>query len=147
MQTPGIQGIQYQRGTLAGYETKEYVLQKWGHRCAYCDKTGVPLEIEHIRARSRGGSSRERNLTLACVPCNRAKGKQHIGVFLAHDPERLAYILSQAQASLRDVAAVNSTRWALYERLGALGLPVEGGSGGGDHKKPRHQKQSQHHRM
>ena len=130
MQTPGIQGIQYQRGTLAGYETKEYVLQKWGHRCAYCDKTGVPLEIEHIRARSRGGSSRESNLTLACVPCNRAKGKQDIGVFLAHDPERLAYILSQAQASLRDVAAVNATRWALYERLGALGLPVEVGSGG-----------------
>ena len=126
MQTPDIEGLQYQRGTLAGYETKEYVLQKWGHRCAYCDKTGVPLEIEHIRARSRGGSSRESNLTLSCVPCNTAKGTQDIGVFLAHDPERLARILAQAKAPLRDVAAVNATRWALYERLVALGLPVRG---------------------
>jgi 5-methylcytosine-specific restriction endonuclease McrA len=130
MQTPDIEGIQYQQGTLAGFEVKEYLLQKWGHRCAYCDKTGVPFEIEHIRARSRGGSSRESNLTLSCVPCNTAKGTQDIRVFLAHDPERLAHMLSQAQASLRDVAAVNATRWALYERLLALGLPVEVGSGG-----------------
>jgi 5-methylcytosine-specific restriction endonuclease McrA len=130
MQTPNIEGIQYQQGTLAGFEVKEYLLQKWGHRCAYCDKTGVPLEIEHIRARSCGGSSRESNLTLACVPCNTAKGTQDIGVFLAHDPERLAHMLSQAQASLRDAAAVTTMRWALYERLVALGLPVEAGSGG-----------------
>ena len=46
MQTPGIEGIQYQQGTLAGYEAKEYVLQKWGHTCAYCGATGVPLEGE-----------------------------------------------------------------------------------------------------
>ncbi len=130
MQTPGIEGIQYQQGTLAGYETKEYVLEKWEHRCAYCDAMGVPLEVDHIRPRSRGGSSRESNLTLACVPCNTAKGTQDIRVFLAHDPERLAHMLSHAQASLRDVAVVNATRWALYERLGALGLPVEVGSGG-----------------
>jgi 5-methylcytosine-specific restriction endonuclease McrA len=130
MQTPGIEGIQYQQGTLAGYETKEYVLAKWGHRCAYCDAMGVPLEVEHIRPRSRGGSSRESNLTLACVPCNQAKGAQDIGVFLAHDPQRLAHIRAQTQASLRDVAVVNTTRWALYERLIALGLPVEVGSGG-----------------
>jgi hypothetical protein len=29
-----------------------------------------------------------------------------------------------------DAAAVNTTRWALYERLKALGVPVECGSGG-----------------
>jgi 5-methylcytosine-specific restriction endonuclease McrA len=55
MQTPGIEGVEYQQGTLAGYETKEYVLQKWGHRCAYCDAMGVPLEVEHIRARKPWG--------------------------------------------------------------------------------------------
>jgi hypothetical protein len=31
---------------------------------------------------------------------------------------------------LRDAAAVNATRWALYQRLKALGLPVETGTGG-----------------
>jgi hypothetical protein len=34
------------------------------------------------------------------------------------------------KAPLRDAAAVNTTRWALFERLKAFGLPVEGGSGG-----------------
>jgi 5-methylcytosine-specific restriction endonuclease McrA len=130
MQDPAIEGVLYQQGTLAGYETKEYVLEKWGRRCAYCNAVGVPLEVEHIVPRSRGGSSRESNLTLSCVPCNVAKGTQDIRVFLAHEPERLARILAQTQAPLRDTAAVNTTRWALYERMVALGLPVEVGSGG-----------------
>ena len=130
MQDPDIAGVAYQQGTLAGFEVKEYVLEKWGRRCAYCDASGVPLEIEHIVPRSRGGSSRESNLTLSCVPCNTKKGTQDIRVFLAHDPVRLARILAQAKTPLRDAAAVNTTRWALYERLVALGLPVEVGSGG-----------------
>jgi len=130
MQDPDIAGVMYQQGTLAGFEVKEYVLEKWGRRCAYCDASGVPLEIEHIVPRSHGGSSRESNLTLSCVPCNTQKGTQDIRVFLAHDPERLARILAQAKTPLRDAAAVSTTRWALYERLVALGLPVEVGSGG-----------------
>ena len=32
--------------------------------------------------------------------------------------------------SLRDAAAVNATRWALFQRLEAFGLPMESGSGG-----------------
>ena len=130
MQDPETAGVVYQQGTLAGFEVKEYVLEKWGRRCAYCDASGVPLEIEHIVPRSRGGSSRESNLTLSCVPCNMKKGAQDIRVFLAHDPERMACILAQAKTPLRDAAAMNTTRWALYERLVALGLPVEIGSGG-----------------
>src|SRR5260221_6493128 len=135
LQTPGIEGIQYQQGTLAGCEAREYLLVKWEHACAYCGATGIPLEVEHIRPSSRGGSHRESNLTLSCVACNTAKGTQDIRVFLAHDPERLARILAQAQAPLRDAAAVNATRWALYKRLVELGLPVEVGSGGRNTKK------------
>ena len=29
MQRPGITGVQYQQGTLAGYEVREYLLEKW----------------------------------------------------------------------------------------------------------------------
>ena len=42
---------------LAGYEVREYLLEKWGRVCAYCDATGTPLQIEHIVAKSRGGSN------------------------------------------------------------------------------------------
>jgi len=39
-------------------------------------------------------------------------------------------ILAQAKAPLKDAAAVNVTRWALYRRVQAVGLPFECGSGG-----------------
>jgi hypothetical protein len=51
-------------------------------------------------------------------------------VFLALKPDVLKRLLAQAKAPLRDAAAVNVTRWALYERLKAFGVPVECGSGG-----------------
>lgn len=74
LEHPTISGVEYQQGTLAGYETKEYLLLKWGHQCAYCQKQEIPLEIEHLIPRSRGGSNRVSNLALACRACNQKKG-------------------------------------------------------------------------
>lgn len=130
MECPEISGIQYQQGTLAGYEVRAYLLEKWGRRCAYCGATTMPLQVEHIQARANGGTNRISNLCLACQPCNDAKGTLDIRVFLAHWPAVLARILAQAKAPLKDAAAVNATRWALYERLKTGGLPIECGSGG-----------------
>jgi 5-methylcytosine-specific restriction endonuclease McrA len=130
MQNPEIEGVEYQQGELAGYETREYLLEKWGHQCAYCDATNVPLEVEHILCRKRGGTNRVSNLTLACESCNGKKGTQLVQDFLQGQPERLARILAQAQTLLKDAAALNSTRWELYRCLQALGLPVEVGTGG-----------------
>ena len=70
------------------------------------------------------------NLTLACIPCNQKKGNHPIKEFLKQKPEVLKKIQAQATVPLKDAAAVNSTRWALFERLQATGLPVEVGSGG-----------------
>jgi 5-methylcytosine-specific restriction endonuclease McrA len=127
---PDISGIEYQHGTLAGYETREYLLEKWGRTCAYCDATATPLQVEHIHPKARGGSNRISNLTLACDPCNKGKGAQDIRVFLTRHPTRLERILAQAQRPLKDAAAVNTTRWALFNALKATGLPVTTGSGG-----------------
>ncbi|MEV4383478.1 RNA-guided endonuclease IscB, partial [Streptosporangium sp. NPDC049644] len=65
-----LEGVEYQQGTLAGYEAREYLLTKWGRTCAYCGASGVPLNLDHIHPRSRGGSDRISNLTLACIRCN-----------------------------------------------------------------------------
>ena len=130
LENPEISGIQYQQGTLAGYEVREYVLEKGGRKCAYCDGEDVPLEVEHIHPKSKGGSDRVSNLTLACRPCNQAKGSQSIEEFLAHDPKRFERIQAQAKTPLQDAAAVNATRWALCEVLKATGLPVEVATGG-----------------
>ena len=130
MQNPEISGVEYQQGELQGYEVREYLLEKWGRKCAYCDTPNVPLQIEHIHAKSKGGSNRVSNLTLACNTCNDKKDNRDVREYLKHDPARLARILVQAKAPLKDAAAVNSTRWALFNALKATGLAVETGSGG-----------------
>ncbi len=127
---PEITGIQYQQGTLQGYEIREYLLQKWNRQCAYCGAKDTPLQVEHISPRAHGGTNRVSNLCVACEPCNQAKGTLALEVFMAKQPDRLKRILAQAKAPLKDAAAVNSTRWHLFEQLKALGLPVECGSGG-----------------
>jgi hypothetical protein len=124
---PGISGIEYQHGTLYGYETKEYLLVKFGHQCVYCSKTDVPLNIDHVIPSSRGGTDRITNLVLACVPCNKAKGAQLVSEF---SPGRAIHIQAMAKAPLRDAAAVNSTRNAILRVLRELWLPVETSTGG-----------------
>ena len=74
LQNPEIAGVEYQQGELFGYEVREYLLEKWGRQCAYCGKNGVPLEIEHIVPKSRDGTDRVSNLTLACKDCNQGEG-------------------------------------------------------------------------
>lgn len=125
MQNAEIRGMEYQRGTLQGCEVRQYVLEKWRHQCAYCHKTGVPLELEHIIPKSRpDGSNRVSNLAPACRPCNDKKGTRTVEEF--GRPE----VQARAKLPLHDVAAVNATRWALYRRLRATGLPIETGTGG-----------------
>ncbi|MGK7927172.1 MAG: RNA-guided endonuclease IscB [Spirulina sp.] len=130
LQNPEISGTEYQQGKLFGYEVREYLLEKWNRKCAYCSEENVPLEVEHIKPKSKGGSDRVSNLTLACRPCNQAKGNQEIEQFLSAKPDILKRILKQAKAPLRDATAVNSTRWKLYEELKRTGLSVEVGTGG-----------------
>ena len=130
LQNPEISGVEYQQGTLFGYELREYLLEKWHRQCAYCDAKDVPLQIEHIRPKAQGGSDRVSNLTLACQCCNQKKAAHSIEDFLAKDKKRLAKILADAKTPLRDAAAVNATRWALANTLQATGLPVELASGG-----------------
>ncbi len=130
LQNPEISGVEYQQGELAGYELREYLLEKWNRTCAYCGAQHVPLEIEHIVSRSKGGSDRVSNLTLACHDCNQKKGNQPLEVFLAHDPKRLARIKAHAKAPLKDAAAVNVIRYAIGNALKKFGLPVSFWSGG-----------------
>jgi hypothetical protein len=130
MQNPEIAGTEYRQGTLAGYEVREYLLEKWGRKCVYCGAENVPLQIDHIAPRSRGGTDRVSNLTLACGKCNQAKGNTPAGEFLAGRPDVLARLLAHAKTPLKDAAAVNSVRWALFRALKGSGPPLETASGG-----------------
>lgn len=124
MHNAEISGIEYQQGTLAGYEVRQFLLEKWNRTCVYCGAKNTPLEVEHIVPRSRGGSDRVSNLTLACRKCNQDKGHQTAAEF------GYPNVQAQAQQPLRDTVAVNVTRWTLYQCLVETGLPVEVGTGG-----------------
>ncbi|HLJ82362.1 MAG TPA: RNA-guided endonuclease IscB [Ktedonobacterales bacterium] len=124
LEYPDISGVAYQQGELAGYEVREYLLEKWARTCAYCGATGVPLQVEHIVPKARGGSDRVSNLTIACEPCNTAKGTKTAAEF-GHPN-----VQAQARRPLRDAAAINASRWVLYHRLQATGLSIEVGTGG-----------------
>ncbi len=135
MENAEISGIEYQQGELASYEAREYLLEKWGRKCAYCGAIDIPLEIEHITPKSRGGSNRVSNLTVACHACNQRKGSQTATEF-GHPN-----VQQQAKKPLKDAAAVNATRWALWRRMDRLGLPLEVGTGG----RTKFNRTKQHH--
>ncbi len=123
MSSENIKGIEYQQGVLLGYEIREYLLEKFNRKCMYCGKENIPLEIEHIVPKSRGGSNRIDNLGTACHKCNQTKGNK--------TAEEFGYpnIQKQVKKPLRDSALVNTTRWKVYEALIKTGLGVECGTG------------------
>jgi 5-methylcytosine-specific restriction endonuclease McrA len=51
--------------------TRRTVLQRDGHRCAYC--AGPAETIDHVHPRSRGGVHEWTNVAAACARCNHGK--------------------------------------------------------------------------
>ena len=146
MQKPDIEGIEYQEGSLQGYNIKEYLLYKHGHNCQYCkevkkDKEGNEkvitysgddiLEVEHKVPQSRGGSNKLSNLTLSCRTCNKDKDNRTLEEWLTdlEDKDfrrklpRLRYnnvkeiLNSEDNPSFKGAAHVNSYRYKLLDKL------------------------------
>ena len=147
LQNPEISGAEYQRGELFGYEAKEYLLEKFKHTCAYCGGLSGDqrLEVDHYIPRNPKwgpqGTDRISNLTIACQTCNKAKGNLPPEGWLKEllaSPKKIdrvraknvPVIGSRCKMPLKDAAAVNTARWALFNQLKGLGLPLETGSGG-----------------
>jgi 5-methylcytosine-specific restriction endonuclease McrA len=114
MQNRDITHLDYQQGELQGYFLRAYVLEKWQRKCAYCDGREVPLEIEHIVPKSRGGSSRASNLTLACHACNQRKGQQTAAEFGFPD------VQAKARVALKDAAHVSAVKSRVVHDLQAV---------------------------
>src|SRR5499426_3001962 len=133
MQNPEINGVEYQQGELEGFELREYVLIKFNHRCVYagddrpCDQV---LNVDHIVSRSSSGSNRVSNLVCACRRHNEEKNNLSMEEYGRLRGKDFSHVKAQARAPLKDAAAVNTTRWALFNRLKGAGLPIETGSGG-----------------
>ncbi|EMH2709957.1 RRXRR domain-containing protein [Clostridioides difficile] len=142
MLNPLIEGLDYQQGTLLGYEIREYLLYTYGHTCQYCKglTNDHQLEIEHKHPKSRGGSNSIRNLTLACRTCNQEKGNNTLDEWLQSlsksklDKERVKNINSilktNKPVNLKDTAKVNSSRNAVLREMYKLTSDVVVSTGG-----------------
>ena len=71
--------------------SKRNILIRDNFQCQYCGKKNVPLTIDHIVPRDRGGSVGWENLICACVKCNNIKGNRNpeeAGMELLNPPRK-----------------------------------------------------------
>jgi hypothetical protein len=64
--------------TPSAQTLRQRIAEQAHHRCGYCLTqevvSGVPLTLEHIIPKAKGGQDAEENLWLSCRLCNEAKG-------------------------------------------------------------------------
>ena len=116
---PEISGVEYQQGELMGYHIREYLLEKFKRQCVYCKKKDCKLEIEHIVPKSRGGSNRVNNLTIACHECNQRKDNMTAEEF------GFPNVQKQASKGLKHAAHMNLIRKSFLTQLQELGIDVK----------------------
>lgn len=54
--------------------SRKNIFRRDNHKCAYCHRSDLPLTVDHITPRSKGGDDSWENLVTACVKCNNKKG-------------------------------------------------------------------------
>lgn len=53
--------------------TRKNILKRDGNRCCYCGRHDLPLTVDHVIPKARGGDESWENLVAACLPCNNRK--------------------------------------------------------------------------
>ena len=56
--------------------SRKNILKRDNHTCQYCAIQSVPMTIDHVIPRQRGGEDSWYNLVAACVSCNARKGNR-----------------------------------------------------------------------
>ena len=54
--------------------TRKNILRRDSYKCSYCGRSDLPLTIDHVIPKARGGSDSWENLVCACTSCNNKKG-------------------------------------------------------------------------
>ena len=58
--------------------SRNNILKRDNHTCQYCGVRSVPMTIDHVLSRKKGGGDSWENLVAACVPCNTNKGNKSL---------------------------------------------------------------------
>ena len=76
--------------------SKKNILRRDNYTCQYCGQQNLPLTVDHIIPKSRGGTTTWTNVVVACKPCNLNKGNQTIteaGMKLYKKPSKPEFYL------------------------------------------------------
>lgn len=140
-ENPDIEGVEYQQGELAGYELREYIMEKYKRLCIYCKNPARIPNVEHNIPKSRGGTDRLKNLVLSCKKCNMEKGsrtaEEYFEFLRKCEEKKLNRELTELEAwrfsveglvrpeFMKAIAVNNSIRNKLFEMLKSIGIPLE----------------------
>ena len=92
--------------------SRKNILRRDGHRCQYCGRNDVPLTVDHIVPKARGGEDAWENLVCACIECNNKKGDripQESRMLLLRKPLRPTHV-----TFLRHFVGHMDERWKPY---------------------------------
>lgn len=64
--------VPYKRAILS----RKNIILRDDKKCAYCGRSDVPLTVDHIIPKARGGEDTWENLVCACFICNNKKGNR-----------------------------------------------------------------------
>jgi len=78
MPIPSVIRLKYyvQRPFRTAILNRKNILRRDLFKCAYCGRSDLPLTIDHIIPKTRGGQDTWENLVAACVYCNNKKGNR-----------------------------------------------------------------------
>ena len=104
-------GTDYQNGDMKGYNTREYVLFRDGHKCRCCKGKSKDkiLQVHHLESRKTGGNA-PNNLVTLCKICH---SKYHKGEITL--PKNIT-----RGNKYNDATFMGVMRWTLYNRLKEL---------------------------
>jgi len=71
--------------------SRKAIFTRDSYRCVYCGATHLPLTIDHVMPRVRGGANDWENLVCCCTKCNNLKGDrtpEEMGFAMANRPRR-----------------------------------------------------------
>ncbi len=54
--------------------TRKNIFRRDHYTCQYCGRTNIPMTLDHVIPRRRGGKETWENLVTACMQCNAKKG-------------------------------------------------------------------------
>lgn len=76
--------------------TRKNILRRDSYKCSYCGRGDLPLTIDHVVPRAKGGSDSWENLVCACTLCNNKKGDrtpEEANMMLSNKPFKPSHIM------------------------------------------------------